>query len=202
MCIASLNSRRIIGPHFKTGSYMNTLIVHPQDESTDFLKVIYQSIPNPTVVTGGISHSDLTKLIQEHSSIIMLGHGAREGLFSVGQFISNDQFIVDHRMVKLLRSKSRCIYIWCHADWFTIYYKLRGFYTGMFISQVDEAWACRIEDATPEMVEESNTEFCRIIGQVINEDAHTIYNTVKDEYSRIAKVNPVAFYNWRRLYVR
>lgn len=181
---------------------MKTLIIHPSDETTDFLKVIYQSIPNKTVITGGITHLDLTKLIQRHTSIIMMGHGAREGLFSVGQFISNDQFIVDHRTVKFLRSKSRCIYIWCHADWFTIYYKLRGFYTGMFISQVDEALACRIEDATPEMVEESNTEFCRIISEVINEDCHSIYNRVKEEYHRIARVNPVAFYNCRRLFVR
>jgi len=181
---------------------MNTLIIHPSDETTDFLKIVYQSIPNKTVITGGITHSELCKLIQEHSSIIILGHGAREGLFSIGQFISNDQFLVDHRMVKLLRSKSRCIYIWCHADWFTTYYKLKGFYTGMFISEINEAWACGITAATPEMVEESNTEFCLIIAKVINQDTHTIYNTVKDEYYRIARVNPVAFYNCRRLYVR
>ena len=41
---------------------MKTLIIHPNDRSTDFLSPIYQSVINATVITGGISKDELHNL--------------------------------------------------------------------------------------------------------------------------------------------
>jgi len=181
---------------------MNTLIVHPNDETTDFLKVVYQKIPNKTVITGGISYLDLNKLVESHDSVILMGHGSPDGLLSAGQFNCDDCYIIDHRMVEMLRMKRRCLFIWCNADWFVERNDLKGFYSGMFISEVMEAEACGVPAATQEMVDESNNEFCSIISHVIQEDTKTIYLRVRDKYRFIGNRNPVAFYNWQRLYVR
>jgi hypothetical protein len=65
---------------------MSVLIIHPQDESTAFLKIIYATILNKTVITGGVTKSELRELIRNHDRIFMLGDGTPNGLLSVGQF--------------------------------------------------------------------------------------------------------------------
>ena len=65
---------------------MKTLIIHPADESTTFLDIVYKNIPDKTVVTGGISKMDVMKLIESHDRVMMMGHGSPGGLFNVGQF--------------------------------------------------------------------------------------------------------------------
>ena len=38
---------------------MSTLIIHPKDHSTQFLDIVYRDISDATVITGGISKSDM-----------------------------------------------------------------------------------------------------------------------------------------------
>ena len=40
---------------------MQTLIIHPEDKSTDFLCPIYESIKNKEVIRGGISKKNCSK---------------------------------------------------------------------------------------------------------------------------------------------
>lgn len=63
---------------------MKTLVIHPKDKSTDFLKPIYHG-RNWTVITGG-TKQEVRDAIDEHDHIIMLGHGTPQGLLAVGQF--------------------------------------------------------------------------------------------------------------------
>lgn len=181
---------------------MKTLIVHPEDSTTDFLKVVYEKIPNQTVITGGISYLDLNKLVGSHDSVILLGHGTPEGLSSVGQFLDANRFIIDYRMVEPLKLKKQCLFVWCNADWFVEVYHLAGFYTGMFISEVAEAWSCGLTYVSLSMVEESNFEFSRIMSTVVQEDPRSIYKRVRVEYRKVGKRNPVALFNWQRLFFR
>jgi hypothetical protein len=115
-----------------------TLIIHPDDRSTDFLAPIYANISNATVVTGGVTKDEVNQLIAEHDQVMMMGHGSPSGLFSCAKFGSNDYsgFIIDRTTVELLRQKDNSIFIWCNADRFVNQYQLKGFYTGMFISEV------------------------------------------------------------------
>ena len=179
---------------------MKTLIVHPEDSSTSFLEIVYKTIENKTVITGGITKTELYKLIMEHDRIMMMGHGSPGGLFSVGKFENSGAYIIDQTTISYLKPKTDSVFIWCNADKFVDMYKLRGFYSGMFISEVSEAYYCGLPGTKQEVVDESNYGFCDIISKYINEDKDIIYENVKKEYGLIAENNPVALYNNNRLY--
>lgn len=187
---------------------MKTLIIHPADPSTSFLDIVYESIPNKTVITGGITKDEVRKLIGEHDRVMMMGHGSPGGLFAVGQFTDPSSgnrwgasYIIDNTMVPLLSEKDNSVFIWCNADKFVDGFKLKGFYSGMFISEVGEALYCGLPGTEQDQVDESNYGFVKIIGKYINEDKKSIHEKVTSEYGLIAEENPVALYNNTRLYI-
>lgn len=179
---------------------MTTLIIHPEDPSTSFLDIVYSGIPDKTLVTGGINANELVEMVKNHDRIMMMGHGSPWGLFSVGKFKDTGAYVVDNSLVWLLSQKKNNVYIWCNADQFVKRHQLGGFYSGMFISEVGEAYYCGLPGTTQDIVDESNFGFCHILSEYINEDKNVIYNNVKMEYGLIAKDNPVALYNHKRLY--
>lgn len=116
---------------------MKTLVVHPNDTTTKFLSVVYTD-KNFTVINDDISKKQLKSLIKSHDRIIFLGHGTEHGLLGF------NRCIVDSALVYLLRDKIN-VYIWCNADKFVKKYNLKGFYSGMIISEYDEAEYCLVE---------------------------------------------------------
>lgn len=183
---------------------MKTLIIHPLDGSTTFLDIVYKNIPNKTVIQGGCSKMDVMNLIKEHDRVMMMGHGSPGGLFAIGQFDNCGSkyggYIIDQSMVPLLKEKDNSVFIWCNADKFVNTFQLKGFYSGMFISEVGEALYCGLPGTQQDEVDESNYGFVNIIGKYINEDKDIIYENVMKEYGIIAEENPVALYNHNRLY--
>jgi len=179
---------------------MKTLIIHPEDPSTTFLDIVYESIPNKTVITGGLSKSEVQQFIREHDRVMMMGHGSAGGLFNVGKFTNCGAYVIDQQMVPLLKEKTDNVFIWCNADKFVDVFKLKGFYSGMFISEVGEAYYCGLPLTEQDQVDESNYGFCNIIAKYINENTTTIHENVRKEYGLIAEENPVALYNYNRLY--
>lgn len=181
---------------------MKTLIIHPEDPSTSFLDIVYTPIENKTVVTGGVSKSDVQQLIREHDRVMMMGHGSPGGLFNIHRkpFTNCGTYVIDQQMVPLLKEKDDSVFIWCNADKFVDIFGLKGFYSGMFISEVGEANYCGLPGMSQEVVDESNYGFCNIIAKYINENKELIHENVKKEYGLIAEENPVAFYNNNRLY--
>lgn len=180
---------------------MKTLVIHPKDKSTQFLDIVYEPIPNKTIITGGVTKAEVKKLIESHDRVIMCGHGAPFGLFSVGQFPGTNGFIIDESMVNVLREKDNSVFIWCNADKFVDYFKLKGFYSGMFISEVGEAIYCGLPGTQQEEVDESNYGFCELLSECINEPQDKMYEIIKEGYGKIAEENPVALYNHNRLYL-
>ena len=179
---------------------MKTLIIHPEDESTSFLDIVYAPIENKTVITGGVSKAEVQRLIREHDRVMMMGHGSPGGLFAIGQFINSPAYIIDQSMVPALKEKDNSVFIWCNADKFVNTFKLKGFYSGMFISEVGEAHYCGLPGTEQEQVDESNFGFVNIVSKYINEDKNIIHENVVKEYGLIAEENPVALYNNNRLY--
>lgn len=181
---------------------MKTLVIHPTDPSTSFLDIVYNNVPDKTVITGGISKNELNELIQSHDRVMMMGHGCPYGLFSVRQFNEVENgLIIDHNTVKLLNEKDNSVFIWCNADQFVNKYNLKGFFSGMFISEVGEATYCGVFGTDQELVDESNYGFCEIVGKNINEEQDVMYETIMKEYGLIAENNPVALYNHNRLFL-
>lgn len=151
---------------------MKTLVIHPKDTSTDFLSDIYSG-KDWTVINTNISKSKLKTLIKENDRIVMLGHGTEHGL------IGFDHFVINSELVYLLREKD-CVCIWCNADQFVKKYKLKGFFTGMIISENIEANLFCVR-ATLDEIDESNELFAKAIKESIDSDnmvekVKSIYN--------------------------
>ena len=171
------------------------------DNSTSFLDIVYTPIPDKTVITGGVTKEELKELIRTHDRVMMMGHGSPDGLFSIGRFSKCGAYIIDESMVELLSQKEDSVFIWCNADRFVNRYELKGFFSGMFISEVGEAYYCGLPGTKQDAVDESNYGFCNIIAKHINETKDIIHENVTREYGLIAEENPVAFYNNNRLYM-
>ena len=179
---------------------MRTLVIHPDDRSTDFLKLIYKDIPNKTVITKGtIWEVDL--LIESHDRVLMLGHGTPSGLLSVGQF-KGGAYVVDDQSAALLMEKKDCIFIWCYASDYVKRNKLSGFSSGMFISEVAEAHYCGIPNQTQEDVDIQCEYFCNLVGAVVDRPTKEIYKFVSKEYGEMIPYNKMADYNHKRLYYK
>jgi hypothetical protein len=180
---------------------MKTLIVHPEDRSTDFLKPIYENVSDATIIHGGVSKAQIKQLITEHDRIMMMGHGSPSGLFSCAKFGGDNDysaFIIDQTMVKELSSKE-CIFIWCNADQFVTKHNLKGLYSGMFISEVGEAHYCGLPGTPQSIVDTSNNSFARWMGENVNMTLNEIYHNTMDNYEVLAMDNPIADYNAQRL---
>lgn len=141
---------------------MKTLVIHPKDHTTDFLKEIYEHRSTDwTIITERVSKSYLKEQIKNHDRIILLGHGSGKGLFG------HDRIFIDSTFVYSLRKKE-CIGIWCHANVFFRQYSLKGFCTGMIISDYEEAINYAVK-ATDEEIEKSNSLFVLAIRTGIRE---------------------------------
>ena len=114
------------------------LVIHPSDKSTTFLNIIYEkhlSDKNWTIVNNcNISKQELKDLIEAHDKVIMMGHGTPYGLINP----QKGGFLVDPTFVPYLKEKET-ISIWCHSNMFFERFGMKGFHTGMIISEVAEA---------------------------------------------------------------
>ena len=171
---------------------MKTLVIHPEDKSTDFLDVIYKG-KDWTIETRhkgpDYSKKEFIQQVKDHDRIIIMGHGYPGGLF-----MSH----VNPEAVYLLRQKE-CICIWCNADQFVNKYKLIGFYTGMFISEVGEANWFNI-DASQEQIDFSNHLFSDLVAENIDETFLHLHRVLKENY--YSTECPVIQYNNDRLYTQ
>jgi hypothetical protein len=179
---------------------MKRLIIHPQDASTVFLKKVYERLNDVTLIESGIEHiRNLTGLIEAHDQVIFLGHGMPLGLLSVGQF-GFHTFVMNGSRVGPLKEKDNSIFIWCYASDFVRSHQLRGFATGMFISEEIEAYANGVE-CTEADIEISNDVFATAVGTALEQGMSNeeLYAYVKQQYEPLVEINPVARYNWGRV---
>ena len=94
---------------------------------------------------------------------MMMGHGSPSGLFGIG---FDRLFVVDVGLVEYLKKKENNVFIWCNADRFVNRFQLDGFYTGMFISEVGEAYYCGLPNIPQNVVDESNNQFANWVGEL------------------------------------
>lgn len=132
---------------------MRVLIIHPKDETTDFLCDIYHKDYTIIRHPEHVPQSTLKNLMRNHNLVIMMGHGDEKGLFG------KQGYIIDTDYIDILRNK-KCIYIWCYASDFVKKYGLKTpFSTGMFISETEEAYLMGVKHEKGDIIK-SNTDFC------------------------------------------
>jgi hypothetical protein len=180
---------------------MKDLIIHPEDSTTTFLSQIYAQLTNKTIIRGGISKSEIPKLIESHDRVLMIGHGSPYGLLSQGQFPDAGLLIIDDSMALPLKNKRDNIYIWCHADLFVKRHRLTGLNSGMFISEGMEANYYDFDNMDLELIDQSNDRFAAIFSKYLNEPMEILYQKLLYEYELIARTNPIARFNLERLYL-
>jgi len=176
---------------------MKTLVIHPIDHTTDFLSKIYYN-KGWKVIRSGVSNSELKRQIQAHDRIIMLGHGYEGGLYD----LDAKRIVISPSHVQLLREKI-CIGIWCNANVFFEKYELNGHYTGMIISEVDEAYLFSVySDHLDKDIEESNTLFSKACAEHIDEPDFARLVTEQYEKHGLRKSNPVISFNSHNIFTR
>lgn len=176
---------------------MKTLVIHPKDSTTDFLSPIYEG-RGWTVISEDVSRKSLEKSIKEHDRIVMLGHGDKDGMFGHGKYVINSSTMWH------LKGKN-IVAIWCNADEFVKRHNLKGFYTGMIISEYDEAKMFSLYNATHIEIYESNTLFAKTIAKYIDntEIAKNVLNEyvdTLDEYENSSNV--IINFNKSRIFQR
>lgn len=184
---------------------MKTLVIHPTDPTTNFLKLVYKG-QDCTVINDIVSKAALKKAIKEHDRIIMLGHGTADGLlvastpsgggWDTGMF-SSVRMVLDSTLVYLLKEKKNSVFVWCYAKEFVEKYELNGFATGMIVSEPVEALFLSLpEDEKP--ILESNILFTDCLRKSIYLDPLLILPTMQALYQ--ADNNAIVNFNKQNLY--
>lgn len=167
---------------------MKTLVIHPTDPTTDLLKPIYEGKDWTIINDPNVGKTELISKIKSHDRIIMLGHGSAYGLFAIRRIL------IDSSKVYLLRQKL-CYGIWCNADEFFKKYELKGFYSGMIISELEEAYTYGINASLSE-IDESNVLFGTTVAKYIDDE--DLVSKIKSEY--VSDSNRVIQFNMHNLY--
>jgi hypothetical protein len=115
-------------------------VIHATDPTTQVLSLLYQQREDVRMlITERNTSSNVQRAIRSDDVVMMLGHGNEYGLFSKpekdGSF---KRFMITDKHVQFLRDKT-CIGIWCYANKFAEKYKLHGLFSGMIISELQEA---------------------------------------------------------------
>jgi len=173
---------------------VKTLVIHPNDRTTDFLGLVYEDKPW-TVINGAATYEELTAAIREHDRIVMLGHGTPHGL------IGHRGFAVSASMADLLYAK-QCVSIWCHANLFHHQHGLPGFYSGMIISEVAEAALYDIV-ATQAHVDTANALLAVVLRSALSNTQITREHVVAARNQLAACCGcPITAFNSKRLFHR
>lgn len=169
---------------------MKTLVIHPADRTTDFLKTIYENQLEWTIVNSELSRNEMKDVIKKHDRIIMLGHGDENGLYGFDHYVINDSVAYS------LKTKF-CICIWCKTYNFVMNNDLKGFFTGMIVSDEAEAFMYKL-NATAAEIEESNDLFAKAIRD--NLSSSTIVDDVLKSYD--SETNEIIQFNRKNLFYR
>ena len=108
--------------------------------------------------------------IRADDVIMMLGHGNSYGLFSKpDKRGKTDRLLVSGKHVQFLREKT-CIGIWCHANLFAEEYGLHGLFSGMIISELQEALDYHVK-ADKDEIDREMLLFARRLGACLEGNA-------------------------------
>lgn len=176
------------------------IIIHidTQDDTFDFHHIydgfrgIY--LYNPT-------RASIDLALSEHymDTVLLIGHGSRDGLFGVEE----GSMAIDKDNVDLLRDRT-VIGVWCYAAEFADIYNLTGFFTSMYISNMQEALMFNLyrgedEDITDETIRNENIRFSIALHDLIRDNV-PVSEWVGQLQDQCNKMVPFVVFNHEALY--
>ena len=141
------------------------IIVHPNDKTTDFLKILYEG----SKLDETSSNSKIEEELKKAKEIMLLGHGTEYGLLAPQGKEQFGRLIINSRHVQFLRNKI-IIGLWCNANIFAMKYNLTGLFSGMVISEVGEALDWLNFIPSQEDIEESRNRWVTNLNKIIKEN--------------------------------
>ena len=142
------------------------IVVHPKDPSTVMLKPIYEGIKDVTLFDSWTQKDEIMKAIAaapKDEPILLLGHGSPSGLYDMSV-----DLVIDDDDAHLLKDRQNLVGIWCYASTYAYRHGLKGFFSGMFISELGEAWLNGV-CAEAEEINQNAWDFSRRFGDMLRE---------------------------------
>lgn len=167
------------------------------DDSIKFLNKLVES-SNSSIYNRKWSSSNIIKGIKSADIVYLLGHGTDYGLLSRPNIEKDfDRFLIEGKHVQFLIDKI-CVGIFCFANKFAEKYKLHGLFSGMIISEVEEA-----NDYIQYFPEDDEVNYCN--NQFISFLKYCLDNySLKDIPEKMKELcpdnNPINQYNFKSLY--
>ena len=149
------------------------LVIHLKDKTTAMLSALYDGL-EAQVVDNYRSTKEMGHLLHHVSTqerIMLLGHGSDKGLFFRADDSKDeyDKVIVSHAHAYHLRKHGENIVaIWCNADQFALAEGLHGLFTGMIVSELNEALLYQVE-TTQEELDRENVKLARRLRALLDE---------------------------------
>ena len=149
------------------------LVIHPKDKTTAMLSALYDGL-EAQVIDDYRSTKEMGHLLHHVSTqerIMLLGHGSDKGLFfrkddSKDEF---DKVIVSHAHAYHLRKHGgNIVAVWCNADQFARAEGLHGLFTGMIVSELNEALLCQV-GTTQEELDREKVKLARRLRALLDE---------------------------------
>lgn len=137
------------------------LIIHPKDRTTAMLTALYSEMPDVRMLDCTQSSKAVMQALHHtpHSErIMLLGHGSDKGLFWREDDTKEgfDRIMVGHaHAYHLRRHGSNVVAVFCNADLYAKAEGLHGLFTGMIISEMNEAKLYGIETSQEELGREN-----------------------------------------------
>lgn len=136
------------------------LVIHPEDVTTRMLKGLYEG-KDCALITSPLSRHDMRRLLREtpsHERIMLLGHGSADGLLYRADSSADgfDSLIISHAHAYPLRKHgANLVGIWCNAADFARRERLQGLFSGMIISELEEAQRYNVRTTQEELDREN-----------------------------------------------
>lgn len=142
------------------------IVVHPYDPSTVMLKKVYEGLENVTLFDSWKQRRELLAALAaapREEPILLLGHGCPYGLYDMRYGL-----ILNDTDAELLKDRPNLVGIWCYASDYAAAHGLKGFFSGMFISEGREAAVIGV-DATEEEANAHAWDFAQRLGDLLRE---------------------------------
>ena len=175
------------------------LVIHPKDSSTDFLSALYENAEGVTCLRGEDSRKALTKILYhrpEGETFLLIGHGSPDGLFRKEE--DGYHCYVGRSMAYCLK-RHPVIGVWCNANLFAEATGLHGLFTGMVISEMEEALQYEVR-TTEEELERENAALAENYRRVLDEGG--CFREMRDKLMRLGDHDSeLTRFNYNSIYV-
>lgn len=139
------------------------------DTDTQVLTALWKDAPEVNLVhitrnTRSVANKVKSALVAEKDTLLICGHGSPGGLLSPNYCI-----VLGEDDVRYIRAR-RVIGIWCHAAQFAERVGLKGFFSSMFISNINEAFREKCYRSSPETITREEILFCERVNRLMLDD--------------------------------